>query len=79
MKTLYVMLAGWSIMLLAACIEIPTEFRVDADGLECVSPPPIIPADSVTWEMGCPFRYEVRDSATGNVVDTVLFIPGVIP
>lgn len=64
--------------LIIACVEVPTDFTADLEGLECVSPPPVVPADSAKWEMGCPFLYEVRDS-TGAVIDTALFIPGLIP
>lgn len=50
-------------------VQIPTEYTVHA-GNDCVSPPPIIPIDSVKFSPACPYR--VIDPLTG---DTILVIP----
>jgi len=55
-------------------VAVPTEYTVHA-GQDCVSPPPIIPIDSVRFSPACPYR--VIDPVTG---DTVLIIPpGFLP
>ncbi|GEM_PF-5708510 len=54
-----------------ACGTIPTEYTVHV-GKDCVSPPPLIPRDTVNFSPACPFRR--IDPATGDTV--VVYPPG---